>query len=308
MRIDYSGVFKGDNVTYMNLFRVSKEEKLYNFFRGFEFNPSLITSSDYGQTWDEAVHFIKSEAHGRHRPYPRYVGNGVDTVHVSFTDGHPRNVGNSIYYAAFRDGQFYCADGTQIKDLKSDGPLRPSQAECIYQGSGEMMDGQHGQSAPRSAWTSSMSLDEQGHPHIGYTLYLSNTDHRYRIASWDGKRWIDREVAFAGGCLYNHESSYTGLITLDPVDSSVVFISTDVDPATGKDTGGKHEVYRAIIGSHDTIKTIQWTAVTKASPVRNIRPVILRDGDTRVVLWNRGEFRSFTNYQMDTVGIIEKVK
>lgn len=308
-QIDYSGVFdRNDNVTYMNLFPLSKEGKLYNFFRGIEFNPTLVTSADHGTTWGQPVHFIKSEVKGRQRPYARYVGNGADTVHVSFTDGHPRNVGNSIYYATFRDGKFYKADGTFIKDLKKDGPLLPSEAECVYTGSGQATDGRHGQSAPNSAWTSSMSLDEKGCPHIGYTLYLSNDDHRYRIASWDGKKWIDREVAYAGKCLYTHESSYTGLITLDPMDPTAVFISTDVDPTTGKDSGGKHEIYRATVGADDDVASITWTAVSTDSPVRNIRPVVLRDGDTRVVLWNRGEFRSYTSYQMDSVGIVEKVE
>lgn len=50
----------------------------------------------------------------------------------------------------------------------------------------------------------------------------------------------DREVAFAGTCLYPRESSYTGLITLDPEDAQSVYISTDVDPSTGVSTGGTH--------------------------------------------------------------------
>lgn len=148
-------------------------------------------------------------------------------------------------------------------------------------------------------------FDSQGHPHIGYSLYLSNSDHRYRIASWDGRQWIDRDVAFAGTCLYQRESSYTGLITLDPIDPTVVVISTDVDPSTGTDHGGHHEIYRATVRLHDDVHSIAWQAVTRDSPVGNIRPVILRNGEQRVVLWNRGEFLTFTNYQLDTIGFIE---
>jgi hypothetical protein len=44
------------------------------------------------------------------------------------------------------------------------------------------------------------------------------------------------------------------------------------------------------------------------SPVRNIRPVIARDGNRRVLLWNRGNFDSYSSYQMDTVGVIEKIE
>ncbi|HKL20790.1 MAG TPA: glycoside hydrolase family 88 protein, partial [Tichowtungia sp.] len=294
-----------DRVTYMNLYELSDEGLLYNFFRGINYNPTFVTSTDHGKTWSEPVHFFQNEVGGRHRPYPRYTSNGKDTVYVSITDAHPRNYGNSLYYFEFRDGNFYKADGTLIKNLAADGPLRPSEAERIFLGSGVERKGRY-QSAPSSAWTSAIAVDGQGHPHMGYTLYLENDDIRYRLASWNGSEWIDREVAYAGKCLYVRESSYTGLITLDPTDPEVVFISTDVNPSTGEDTGGKHEIYRARISPEDDITTIQWEAVTRNSPVRNIRPVILRDGDTRVVLWNRGEFSTYTDYDLDTVGFVEK--
>lgn len=295
------------NVTYMNLFPMQKEGKLYNFFRGIQFNPSFITSTDHGTTWNEPTHFIQSELDGRHRPYARYAGNGTDTVHVCFTDGHPRDFGNSIYYAAFREGNFFRVDGTLIKNLKADGPLRPGEAELIYKGGGG--PGRGGSlSALQSAWTSSIAIDSKGLPSIAYTLYISNTDHRYRIAQYDGSRWIDREVARAGGCLYDRESSYTGLIALDPLDPSTVVISTDVDPKTGVSSDGKHEIYRAKVGINDDVETIRWESVTRDSRMRNIRPVIVRDQDTRVIAWLRGTFNTYTDYRLDVVGIVEDVR
>lgn len=294
---------KGDWVTYMNLFELKNDGQLCNFYRGIDFNPTLVTSTDHGKTWSDPVHFFKNEIGGRHRPYARYTGNGTDTVYVSITDGHPHVYGNSIYYFEFRDGGFYRADGTLIKAL-ADGPLRPSEAEVAYKGSGET-GMEKNRSVIGAAWTSSIAVDRDGQPHIGYSLYLSNSDHRYRIASWDGSTWIDREVAYAGNCLYPEESSYTGLITLDPKNPSCVFISTDVDPKTGIDSGGQYEIFRAEIGFHDDLSRIDWMAVTQNSSVRNIRPIILRDGNERVVLWNRGDFRAFTCYALDTVGFVE---
>ena len=296
-----------DQVTYMNLYSLEKEGRLYNFYRGIDFNPTFVSSSDQGLTWSEPTHFLKSEVNGRHRPYARYAGNKVDTIHASITDAHPRNFGNGIYYFAFRNGTFYRADGTFIKSLKEHGALMPSEAELVYKGPGTPYRADD-LSAIGAAWTSSIMVDEKDHPHIGYTVYMSNEDHRYRIASWNGKKWIDREVAYAGKCLYDRESSYTGLISIDPVDPSVVFISTDVDPNTGKDDGGQHEIYRAKIGPSDDLSTIKWQAVTKDSPVRNLRPAIVRDGDRRVVLWLRGGFLSYTDYQLDVVGLIEETK
>jgi len=294
-----------DNVTYMNLFFLNDEQRLYNFYRGIDFNPTLVTSTDHGQTWSQPIHFFANEVGGRHRPYPRYASNGKDTIYVSISDAHPRAFGNSIYYFQFRDGKYFKADGTEIKSLTNDGPLRPSETEMIYRGAMTREKPAGFESVPNAAWTSDIAVDPHGRPHIAYSVYLSNDDHRYRIASWDGKKWLDREVAYAGRCLYPRESSYTGLIALDPVDPNVVLISTDVDPKTGKDRGGKHEIYRAKIDPADDVSTINWQPVTKNSPVRNIRPMILRDDNRRIILWQRGDFRTFTNYDLDTVGFIE---
>jgi len=292
-----------DKVTYMNPLFLEKEITLYNFYRGIDFNPTFVTSTDHGLTWSSPVHFFKNEVGGRHRPYARYAGNGQDTVHVSITDAHPRNYGNSLYYFQFRDGKFFRADGSLIKSLK-DGPLLPSESELVFKGSGTQVKPKGYESMPFSAWTSSIAIDENGHPHIGYTQYLDNLDHRYRIASWDGEKWQDREIAFAGKHLYQRESSYTGLITLDPTDPATVFISGDVDPSTGQDLGGKHEIYTADVGLQDDIDTIQWQALTSSSESRNIRPVVAAGDGYKVVLWLSGPWNTYTDYYSKVAGIV----
>lgn len=295
---------KRDTVTYMNLYNMKNEGKLYNFFRGFNYNPTYVTSIDKGKTWSELTHFIVNEVDGRQRPYVCYTGNGKDTIHFSFTDAHPREFGNSIYYAAFRNGNFFKADGTIIKNLKINGPLLPSEADKLFHGGDSKCRSGHIR-VPNSAWTSSIVIDKQDQPHIGYTLYKSNTDHRYRMVFWNGKKWIDREVAYGGTCLYDNESSYTGLITLDPVDPTYVIISTNVDPTTNKYNNGKYEIYSGKVNPNDNILTIKWQPITYNSPVHNIRPVILNKDGKRVVLWQRGDYKTFVNYDLDTVGIIE---
>jgi len=289
-------------VTYMNLYYMEKEGLLYNFFRdGPTFNPAFITSGDHGTSWANRTHFIADEVAGRHRPYPRYVQRDADTVGVSFTEGHPRNFGNSLYYADFRDGTFFMADGTRIKEL-ADGPLLPSEAEKIFSGSGIEAKPDGFESVPNSAWTCAMATDALNHPHVGYTLYLSDSDHRFRIASWNGKEWIDREIAYAGNCLYPRESSYTGLMSFDPVDPTQVFISSDVDPSTGADLGGKHEIYRARIREGDDISSIKWEALTSGSDHRNIRPIVVAGEGYKAVLWLRGPYRTYVDYASDVVG------
>ncbi len=293
----------GEPVTYMNLYHLADEGTLYNFYRGIEWNPTFVISKDEGNSWGEPVHFIKSEVEGRTRPYPRYASNGQDTVAVSFTDAHPRDHGTSIYYAEFRDGNFYNADGSLIKNLEQDGPLKPSESERVYQGGGGDFRG-HELSAHKSAWTSSIVLDEQGHPHIGYSLYLSNNDQRYRLASWDGEQWIDREVAHAGSRLYEREASYTGLISLNPEDPSQVVISTDVTPSTGEALGGKHQIFRAQIGENDDTSTVQWEQITQDPARHNIRPMFVPGEEHDALVWQRGQYNTYTDYYLDTVGIV----
>jgi hypothetical protein len=291
-------------VTYMNLYFLQDENQLYNFFRdGRTFNPFFITSSDHGLTWGNRTHFIEDEVEGRQRPYPRYAQKDANTVSVSFTEAHPRNFGTSIYYAEYRNGSFFRASGEKIKDLKKDGPLHPSEADLIYRGGGETGRGSS-LSALNSAWTCAIAVDSDRRPHIGYTLYQDNKDNRFRMAFWNGEKWIDRQVAYAGKCLYDRESSYTGLMALDPTDPTKVFLSTDVDPATGEDRGGVHEIYQASVGPDDQTSTITWQPLTSGSSERNIRPILVAGDGYKVLLWLRGPWSTYTSYRTNAVGVI----
>ena len=306
-RMEYHHTYGDDRgVTYMNLFRVGPTGTVYNFFRdGEHFNPCFITSEDDGSTWGGFQHLIANEVGGRQRPYTRYARLRDDAIAISFTDGHPRQYGNSLYYVEFKNGAFYRADGSIIRELKS-GPLRPSEADKVFKGSETQVKPKGNESVPFGAWTCAMATDANGHPLLGYSLYLNDNDHRYRMASWNGERWIDREIAFAGTCLYTQESSYTGLLAFDPEQSGRVFISTDVDPTTGKSLGGKHELYTAEIGLDDDINTTHWQAVTGGSVHRNIRPTVVTGGDYKVLLWLNGDWNTYTDYATDICGIVMK--
>lgn len=291
-------------VTYMNLYFLEKEGLLYNFFRdGRTYNPTFITSADQGETWGNRTHFIADEVGGRHRPYARYLQRDANTVGISFTEAHPRDFGNSLYYAEFRKGTFYTVDGQKIKDL-SEGPLVPAEAERLYLGSGNTRKGEGFESVPNSAWTCAAVSDSNQYPHIGYTLYLNNDDHRFRLASWNGRRWNDREIAYAGKCLYPRESSYTGLMAFNPSDPSKVFISSDVDPASGKDHGGLHEIYSATIKPRDNVSTISWKPVTSGSDYRNLRPICVAADGYTVLIWLHGPWNTYKDYATDVVGLV----
>ncbi|MDK9683414.1 glycoside hydrolase family 88 protein [Pseudoalteromonas shioyasakiensis] len=291
------------NVTYMNLYNLSDEDTLYNLYRGIDWNPTYVTSKDGGLTWsNEHIHLIQNEVEGYQRPYARYAGNGKDTIGLSFTDAHPRDFGNSIYYAEFRYGNFYKVDGTLIKNLKEDGPLKPSEAEKLFQGGGGDYRSNE-LSAEKSAWTSSVAFDKNGYPHIAYTYYINNQDQRYRLASWDGKQWHDREIAYAGSRLYDREASYTGLVSLEPNNPNHVVISTNVDPNTGKALDMPHQIFRANIQLNDETDTIHWEQLTNDPHNENLRPMIVNGKNHNVILWLQGQFNTYTDYYLDAVGL-----
>ncbi len=293
-----------NGVTYMNLYYLKNEGKLYNFFRsGATYNPSFITSNDHGETWGNSTHFIANDIKGYQRPYARYFQVDENTIGISYTDGHPRQYGNNLFYAEYTNGAFYKADGTKIKNVV-DGPLRTSEGEKLFQGSDSYKKLLINESVPNSAWTCAMATDKNNNPHVGYSLYLNDNDLRYRIVSWDGEKWHDREIAYAGKCLYKVESSYTGLMAFDPENPTKVYISTDVDPSTGKDLGDVHEIYEATINITDDINTIKWKAITKNSNYRNIRPIVVANEGYKVLLWLNGPWDDFTNYASDVQGII----
>lgn len=291
-------------VTYMNLYSIKNKHTLYNFFRlGLDLNPYFVSSTDNGESWNNKTHFITDNIEGTHRPYNRYSQATPNKIAVSFTDGHPRQFGNSLYYAEF-DGQvFSTVAGDTIKNL-SDGPLITSEAEKIYQGSETFNKPDGYGSVPNSAWTTDLENNKHGWPSIAYTLYKNNTDNRFRLANWNGEQWIDREIAYAGPRLYEIEASYTGLVALDPETPSQLAISTNVQPNSGEDMSSSYEIYLANVSDKDTRETIEWLPLTSNSKVKNIRPTMIVGEGYKILLWMRGKFNHFEDFETNIVGQI----
>jgi hypothetical protein len=118
-------------------------------------------------------------------------------------------------------------------------------------------------------------------------------DHRYHYARWNGKRWVDHEIAYAGSCLYSSELDYTANITLDPGDPDTVYISTNVEPKSARpllsraDGQRHHEVFKGT--TTDRGASWSWTSITTDSSAGNLRPIVPADsGESVVLLWLRG--------------------
>ena len=297
-------------VTYANLVRLSEENdgdgRIYNFFRGFDpqWKPSWMTSDDGGESWVSHGLWIDVPGPQRHRPYVKYIGNGRDEIHFTFTEGHPRISDNSIYHAFYRDGIFYETDGSVIHPVE-DGPVTPADATKVFSGK-----------ETKIAWTSDIHLDPEGHPVIVFSVQHSEgrleyrdpnwgQDLRYHYARWDGEKWQKYEIAYAGTRLYSGEDDYSGLISLDPSDLSSVFISANVDPVTGEALEkGRYQIFRG--RTEDGGASWSWKQITDDSDRDNIRPVvpIWPNEEELAVVWSRGEYRTYTDYDLEIVGLI----
>ncbi len=295
-------------ITYSNLFYLSRERRVYNFFRGLDnsFKPSYTYSDDFGRTWKRGAVLIQVPGTFRHRPYVKYASDGAGTLHFFYTEGHPRDYDNSAYHAYYRAGRLYRSDGSLIGSL-AEGLSRPEQGTRIFAGD-----------ADNVAWVSDIRLDRRGRPYVAYSVQKGGAglprerhgeDHRYRYARWTGSRWEDHEIAYAGSKLYPGEDDYTGNIALDPADPDTAYISTNADPLTGRPLisradGRRHwEIFRG--RTADGGKSWRWSALTQDSAWDNIRPLVPRPEEGYgAVLWLRGTYSAYTNYDLDVVGIV----
>ena len=304
---------ESSRITYSNLHRLSEAGgRIYNFFRGLDdlFKPSVAWSDDGGESWASGGVVIDVPSEVRHRPYVKYASDGRDSVHLVYTEGHPRDFDNGVFHVVLRDGRLLRSDATPVASL-SEGLAEPRLGTRVFEGGADDV-----------AWVADLELDAAGRPFAAYSIQKGSaglppgqggSDHRYRLARWTGARWQDEEIAFAGTRLYPGEDDYTGGIALVPGDPDTVFLSTNADPATGlplssASDGRRHwEIFR---GDRDGARRgaaaaspWRWTPVTQDSTQDNLRPVVPRTASGEpIVLWLRGRYRGYTDYDLEVVG------
>jgi hypothetical protein len=298
-------------ITYANLLFLSEENggrgRLYNFYRGLDasFKPSFAWSDDHGQTWTSGSVVIDVPAAFRHRPYVKLSSNSRDTIHLLYTDGHPRDIDNSIYHVFYRDGLLHRSDGTPIRAL-AEGLRAPCEGTLVFRGD-----------ANNVAWVSDAHLSADGRPYVVFSAQKDSAglrsgddaagrDHRYHYAWWDGRAWHDHEIAFAGTRLYAGEDDYTGNLCLHPDRLNTVFISTNADPMNGRPLissadGGRHyEIFRG--ETDDDGQSWHWQAITSNSTVDNLRPIVPKwEADRTALLWFRGKYLSYRDYRTEVL-------
>lgn len=292
-------------VTYSNVYRLSEEDgRIYNFYRGENYNPNFLTSDDNGQSWNYGRSDVSTDGRliaigsGGTRPYVKYTSNGTDKIHFISTEAHPRNYSNSIYYGYLSGGKLYNASGTLLHDTFTGG-IAPASLEKIYKGGSNNV-----------GWTTDIALDDNGYPYCAFSVQMNQTmeDIRYWYARFDGTDWHTNEIAYAGSALYSAESDYSGLVALDPANPNVLYISADVHPETGKalissaDNQRHYEIFKGTTA--DMGATWTWQYITRNSTEDNIRPIIPAWEDGTILLWCKGTYTTYLNWDMDVVGLI----
>jgi len=293
-------------LTYSNLYRLPAENgRVYDFFRGLNasFKPSYAYSDDEGETWTTGSVIIRSPAA---RPYVRYASDGRGSIHLLYTEGHPKDFDNSLYHVVYRDGQLRRSDGTPIRPL-AEGLNDPAEGVRIFQGD-----------ADHVAWCSDIKLDADKRPVAVYSVQVGSGDAppgkagddlRYRYARFDGERWADEPLAFAGERLYAGEDDYSGLVSIDPDDVRVVYFSTNADPERGTPLksaadGKRHyEIFRGV--TDDGGASWAFEPITRDSTADNLRPIIPArgPGGWTALLWLRGAYRAYTDYDQEVVAL-----
>ncbi len=274
-------------ITYSHPVHLQNQDKYFVFWRGPSWKPTLSFSSDL-QAWSSPRVLLQEE--GREaddiRPYLKVVSDGASTIHFAFTNGHPRNEpANSLYYLMYQDSVFYSVDGKRMGTLDLL-PIRISPDLLVYNAK---------QTGVR-AWVWDIAIDDEGLPVIAYTQLPSESDHRYHYTRWNGQQWIDSEIVAAGPWFpqtepgtEEREGHYSGGMGLNHANPSITYVSRQV--------AGQFEIEKWVTPD----KGISWSssAVTSHSDALNVRPVVPRGytGNKDHVLWMRGDYVHYTNYQ-----------
>jgi hypothetical protein len=263
--------------TYPNPVLLSAEHnRLYLFWRGADWSEDYATRT-VGGRWSQAHELIRVLGQ---RPYAKVDSNGRDKIALAWTDGHPRDVLSSVYYATYRMGSLWTAGGRWIGRIDR-GPIGLGRSDLVYNARGTRVP----------AWVWDVAFGPNGRPVIVYATFPSSQHHEYWYADWTGTRWVSHLLTSGGGTISpgGIEYEYSGGIELDHSDPSVVYLS--------RQAGGGFEIERWTTND----RGLRWShsTVVSAGGTDNVRPVVPRawDHGPMRLLWLRGNYGSYSRYR-----------
>jgi hypothetical protein len=278
--------FGGKKITYSHPIMLKGENsRIFMFWRGSDWRPTLSYSDDLGETWSNSIPLIENK-NANNRPYIKVCSDNQNRIDFAFTDGHPGNEPtNSVYHLYYEKGNFYQTNGKLIKSINQL-PISPNEANKVYDATTSKI----------RAWISDIALDKNNKPILVYTRYPEETDHRYHYANWDGKQWQDEELTKAGPSMCvvpagvkNTEPFYSGGISIDHQDPSNVYLAK------------KSQEFFEL--EHWKKNGKKWTSerLTSNSKENNYRPYVVSNypGQKPIVLWMTGNYQHYTKFNTD---------
>jgi BNR repeat-containing family member len=277
LRHVHSDLPGGRGFTYPNPEMLSAEgDRLYLFWRGADWGQDYATRA-VGGSWNPVHRLIENPGQ---RPYVKVDSNGRDKIAMAFTDGHPREMTSSIYYASYHDGWLWKPNGQRIAQM-GHGAIAPRQASLVYDG-------------PRyhqSGWVWDVALDHHDLPVVVYATFPPGGDHAYWYARFNGRQWISHFLTLGGPTISpgTIEQQYSGGLALDHDDPSVVYLSRKLN--------GWFEIERW--STPNGGYSWQHSTVVRTPGENNVRPVVPRGpvGGPIKLLWLHGDYRSYTTYR-----------
>ena len=274
------------DVTYANPIYLSAEHRLYLFFRGTSIHPSVVSTTDYIHWTAPQSVIVPQVSYGATRPYAKYATNGVDTISIAFTDGHPREDAlhghaTSLYDIEYKTGVgWYTPAGTALTLPVKIDDLQSKPDALVYRDPG---------TAP--AWLSDAAIDPAtGNPVAAYPVYhgMDASDAQYHYARWDGSGWVDSRLTNAGGSIATenpNEMEYSGGMDIDRSDPSTVYLSRETTLTSGV---WQIEQWHTANGGHTFA---QQAVITPNPTVKNVRPVVPWGPPGEIkVLWRSGSY------------------
>jgi hypothetical protein len=287
---------------------------LYNFSRTINYNPNVLTSDDLGNTWEYRGKLLTIGT-GSIRPYVRYASNG-DKIHFITTEGHPRDINNSVYHGYVKDGQLFNSGGVLVDPNVFDASgVSPTALTTVF-AANTVVDGK----AMTRAWTVDVATDTAGDPVAVFQARIDepgtlsggqeSREHQFFYARYDGEAntWTTHTLAAAGRDIYSSspngsEDDYTGLVSIDPNDTSTLYMSSDIDPRNGTRMEN-YEIFRG--HTPDGGETWHWDPITFNSTMKNVRPVIPNwSPDETALVWMRGTYNSYQSFSPEVVALTE---
>jgi hypothetical protein len=299
--------------SYSNLLRVGSENggrgRLYDFYRGEKSGHNALISDDDGRTWTYAGTVVSAPA--PLTPYLRYAVDGGRIYFIASTGNPQQTPGSSVRAGYLENGVIFTSDGRRIGTLAGGG-VQWSQLTLVKAGAGSV------EGSDTDVWTADLVIGPTGpvaaltvkHP-VAPKVAGRTFTQEYLYARWTGSTWSVSRIGWGGSELYAGQPSYSGNITVDPTDSTTVYFSSNVDPRngtallSGSDGRSHWEVYEA--SSPDGGASWSTTAVTRNSSVDNLRPVITAGYGQEALLWMRGRYTDFRNFNTAIVGAVRPV-